>query len=271
VLATVFFGILIGMAVAHTAVFAKCRNPAFAALMGTVFGAAGLYFGWAVFIFALIQRYGGGGGPTLVDCLINPILDWNYVANFLAPNGWFTLFGGTPSGALLWAIWFAEAAIVVGASGFYAYTTIEAKVFCESCDGWCALKKDIARADGKKDLTLLPRLQSGDLAAMNELPPPKAGAAEYFRLDHQLCEKCGNMGTYKIYEVTEQTNKDGKLETKEKELTGHLLLSPERAQQLGPLMARGNFLKVKPPAAAAGEQLPGPQAPGAPLPPKASR
>ncbi|MBI3830700.1 MAG: hypothetical protein HY291_14355 [Planctomycetes bacterium] len=270
VLATFFFGLLIGIAVAHTAVFAKCRNPAFAALMGAVCGAAGLYFGWAVFIFALIQRYGGVQGPTLVDCLINPLQDWNFVANTLAPNGWFTLFGATPSGVLLWAIWCAEAAIIVGASGFYAYTTIEEKVFCETCAGWCALKKDVARADGKKDLTLLPRLQAGDLAAMNELPPPKPGAASYFRLDHQLCEKCGNMGTYKLFEVTEGKDKDGKTETKEKELTGHMLLSAESAQQLGPLLARGKFLKAAAPAAgdAAGSQFPGPQAPGAPLPPK---
>lgn len=269
VLATFFFGLILGMAVAHTAVFAKCRNPGVAGLLGVVLGSAGFYFGWAAFTYALIQRSTSAPGLTLTGCLANPSLIWNF-ASVLAPTGWYTIFGATPSGALLWVIWFVEAVIIIGASGFYAYTTIEEKVFCEACGGWCALKKDVARADGKKDLTLLPRLQSGDLAAMNELPPPKAGSPAYFRLDHQLCEKCGNMGTYKIFEVTEEKDKDGKMESKEKELTGHVLLTAESVQQLGPLIARGKFLKATAPVpgSALEAQLPGPQAPGAPLPPK---
>ncbi|MBE7467173.1 MAG: hypothetical protein HS116_27180 [Planctomycetes bacterium] len=246
--ATWGYALALGWMVGRAGIASKCRSPLMAAVSGTVVGVAGLYVAWASFMFALVQKFGSpGAGFSLLSCLMSPLGVLSFVPT-LAGAGWFNLFGWTPTGVALYAFWLVEAGMIVGGSVMYAKAELDKRVFCESCNGWCEVKPDVARAE----LQILPKLQQalgeGDLAALVDVPPPAAGDRSYLRVDQHLCPACGNMGTYKVVRYELELNKDGKEETKETDFTPHVLLTASNIVHLGELVARGKIQKIRRPA-----------------------
>lgn len=262
-LATFFYGMLLGFIAVWTGHAAKCRSRPLYVLMAFFNGLAGLFAAWAGFCYAFCLRFADAEfQPTLLECFTDPSGLLMFM-NALSENGWFSLgrsSSSTPvSGVLLIGFWIVEAGLLLGTAVWAGWNESKSKVFCEACDRWCEDKKDVARAEYTADPIMLSRVKTGDLNALAELNPPKAGAASFFRLDHQLCGGCGNMGTVQVTQVLTEKNKEGKIETKETALSGHMLLQAEGIGPLAALMERGKIAKVLPPPPA--DPAPPPNAP----------
>jgi len=248
-LAMIFYAVALGYVVAKTMVWSNCRNTAFVSIMALLTGLFALYFAWAAFTCALLEK-NNVAGVSLWKCLLSPDGIWTF-ASLVATTGWFQVFSATPSGIVLWLFWLVEAAVIVGGTVLIAHGEAKKRVFCEDCLKWCAVKKDLARFTATTREQVAERLKAGELEALLELQPAYAKLGVFFEVEHQLCPKCGNFGTYQIRKVTTARDKEGKETKNSEDLTANLLLSRERTEKLGLVLAHSKSAPKKAPAAAA--------------------
>ncbi len=252
--ATIMFGLFTGGLTGITAEACRSRNPIMVGGLGLMTGMAALYFSWGFFLHVFFSKCSPDWDGGLFTLVADP-LALLYLVEKLNEVGWFRVNSTSEpiSGSLLMACWGIEACTIVGVSVYAAYISISNKVFCETCNEWCEEKNDVARSvvpfEGAKAAIV-----SGDLGPMLEAEVPLGDSKNYLRLDHQICKKCGNVGTFQVVEFTAKADKNGKEETNEKKLTGNYLLSPDTVQQLGKLMSRGNTRELVNPEAPAIEE-----------------
>ena len=223
------YGIAIGYCILRAVILSKCRNKNAVYAISIGMGVFALYCGWAAFIYALIGRSGGAGGPTLAQVYLSPVALWN-IALAINNTGWYSVFGGTPSGIILWIFWVLEAGIIIVCTVLLPLTTLQ-KVFCETCDNWCDEKEDIARFEVSPDRKLMDRVKGGDLLALAELRMSPAGSRLFLRVDSQRCKSCQDTATFAVKKVSMQPNKEGKLEASAEDICDPMVLTPDALQQ----------------------------------------
>jgi hypothetical protein len=163
-------------------------------------------------------------------------------ATAVASTGWFTIGRSGPnvSGIALWGIWLVEAGILLGGPFYIAFNAYSKRVFCENCGCW------IPAIKGVHHLLVTPETEElarrCDLDGLAEAPLGLSAPLpdHYFRVDHCLCEKCQNTGTCCVMEIEVKKSEDEKEKDKVEEtnVSGFVLLTPEKAQQLGRMVAR---------------------------------
>jgi len=241
-IATVFYGLGIGYALAKAIEWSKCRSAGATFAIAAATGFFALYAAWVAFEYALISRSLSAGeeGPTLFQLFSSPGVVWS-VAWEINETGWFTLFRSKTqlSGIILTLFWIVEAAIIVGATVIIPLGFVREHVFCEDCSVWCKEKKDLARFGLARSSGVKQRLTEGDLTALGELPTEKVLLHQpYIRVDSQRCEQCNNTAAFTAKEVTPEQDKEGKWEEKEKELAGPVLYTDDDMVKLAEILGR---------------------------------
>src|SRR5437016_4476258 len=127
------FGMLAGLAAAVTLRSRKVRSAPAAAVIGLIVGLSALYDGWAVWLHAVIAR--AGENTSSVAIMLSPAGMWLLMQK-INEVGIFTLRGLHPTGAALWGMWGAEAAIIVGGAAWATYAFNTQDPFCEHCNVW---------------------------------------------------------------------------------------------------------------------------------------
>lgn len=168
----------------------KVRSVATMRLAGATTGLATLYFAWAFFTWVFLFRYAADGPPDILDVVAHPANLWQFI-NAINADGWFSLGSSlTPNGALLWALWAIEAAIVIGGCVMFAPTKVQGRAFCEDCKAW--MQDEEAIAIPADEGTPGKKLRKGGLEALGEFQPPAAGAARWLVLQRQRCAGCSS-------------------------------------------------------------------------------
>lgn len=243
---------VLGLAVGHAGRLARCRSTRCLAMGGLGAGLLGLYAGWAAFDCAILSGMTAPPGavmPGLLDFLLSPGLVWE-VTGLVGRNGWFTLGSSTPTGAILWILWIAEAGIVVLGTPYVAGKVIAPLVYCEGCGRWC---------DGQKGgmlfavpkTAVVERLAQGDAAALEELKTHEPGAMQTMRIDMQKCASCDQTATYHFVKITKTKDKNGKISEATADLTPRILASGEELRMLQEWLALTRKKKIENAQAAA--------------------
>lgn len=194
--------------------FLKVRSVMQMRIAGVVTGIAAVYCAWAFFAWVMLIRAGVEGAPTAWQWLQSPAAIGQFAAD-LSEEGWFSIGTSlTPSGAVLWAMWAIEAAIVVGAGYLWAPRRIVGRGFCEDCSVWMADEPPLmVPAD---EGGLVKKVQSGGLAGIDAVQPPGARAARWLRLGRQRCPTCQDGAVYRVDHLkTVKTDKGTKTEANE--------------------------------------------------------
>ena len=209
----------------------KCRNPNFLRLVGIICGLLAFYFSWAAFEYVLFDQFDNGIAWTMVDVFLSPAAVW-HVALDINRTGWYSIFGGTPSGTLLWIIWAVEAILIIVGPAMLVSMLMDDEVFCEHCNAWCQKSLDAARLALPDDQNALKPLQFENLDVLKTLRPTEQDTYPYLRVDMWNCDLCKQMAAVRAKLYAVETNR---LDSEEvaQNLTPICLVNPATLASIG--------------------------------------
>ena len=212
ILLTGCFGFAIAWVITQAAKLGHVRSSIFPASAACVAAIVGLYFAWAADLLARCGLPADGN----VMAALNPEVLRNYV-EFFYDNGLWTIghggnnAGATPvSGIVLGLVWLIEAGMVVGLASWFSWNIMSGLIYCEQCEKWVKVKKDVRRLR----VGLLPadlvRIGDGDLTPLTTIPRADKTEPNFVRLDVGSCQGCSDSNFLTINRVTTVVDKKGK-------------------------------------------------------------
>ncbi|MEM7246359.1 MAG: hypothetical protein AAF533_13500 [Acidobacteriota bacterium] len=226
------FALGLAVVVATLAKLGKCRNRGFLALSGLGLGLFALYCSWAVFVYALLGKMDlVADEVTMVDSLLAPGSTWE-VMKSLAVEGWYSVFGFTPSGFVLWLFWAIEAFLIVVIPALTGLGAISDEVFCEPCRCWCDRMKGTVRLAPPEAEGFIESLTPENLRPLTQLAPVPETATPQLRVDTWRCGECSDTAAVRLVSCTTEADEDGKVEEKDDELTPIWTVAPSTLDTL---------------------------------------
>ena len=226
---TIGFGVLLGIAVGSGAKIGKIRNSGVVGFIALIAGLVGYYIHWVFWVGAAMEARS-----------FDPSALWTFISAINAIGPW-SIFGWTPSGFSLWAIWGIEALMMIGIAvlGARGMTDIP---YCEQTGQWASEnvlpRRFAALAEGASVDSVS--------AVLSQLNPVDDNSAAYTEVTTFTADG-SELRCASIESVVVETDKDGKESTKKTTLARHLLFdrdSFDKLLQMGQASAA--------PAAAAG-------------------
>jgi hypothetical protein len=223
---TLGFGAFVGMAVGAGGKLGKARNPKFYGVIGLIFGSFALYAGWVVYFYA-------GSGQSFLPFQLTEL--WSNM-EFLAYSGSWSIFGWTPIGWQLYAIWAIEALMIVGACSVVAFSYVESTPFCEECNTWIENEqtkagfKDISDRDSFKA-----SVEKGEIELITNLEKAESNSSNGTEIQINSCSSCNNNNFVSLECVAVTMDKDGNLSKDADKLISNLRVSHEHFSELASL------------------------------------
>jgi len=143
--------------------------------------------------------------------------------------GAWSVAGLTPTGAVLWVLWGAEALLILAPAALVPLGVLSVP-FCERCDLWCEPSQDVARFTDCDATELKRRAETEGPDFLDWL---KALGAPSL---HD-CLSCGNLHTLTLKAVRIWPGDDRENMESEREIVNQLVLSTEEAHRLRSLAA----------------------------------
>jgi len=235
ILAAIGYGLLTGALTSEFMKARKTRSNNAAAVVGLAVGLIALYSSWMVWLQAWVGRT--GNSISLKELLLDPAGMWFGIRTINAAGAW--KFGGsTPTGAMLWAVWGVEAAIIVGATIFGSWMMMAGDPFCESCNTWCKSKEKVCTvAATMEPAEFKQRMERKDFSMLEKLEEGTKGQSR-FQLDLHSCPSCKMLNTLSVQHFKVQIVKGKKADEKNSKLIDKLLLAPGEAEKIEAVPAK---------------------------------
>jgi len=211
---TFVFGAALAMSVGTCAKLGKIRNAGVVTVLALLVGAAAYYVHW----FIWVERMSGAQ-------LIDPGQIWSFVATMNALGPW-SIFGWTPTGFALWAIWGIEALVIVGMGSLGAHGVIDIP-FCESTRQWT---KEIVVPKHFKPIGDAQSLESPQ-SLLHSLRPEDDASPEYTEVAVATADG-SELRCVSLNQVVVVVDKDGKEEEKKTSIVKYMLLDRSSFDQL---------------------------------------
>lgn len=211
---TFILGGALAYSVGICAKLGKIRNAGVVTGLGLLVAVVAYYVHWVLWIERM-------SGTQLVD----PGQIWAFAATLNALGPW-SIFGWTPTGFALWAIWGIEALIIVGMGSLGAHGPIDIP-FCEATGQWTKETVVPKHFQPIGDAQTLESPQS----VLHSLQPADEAASEYTEVAVATAEG-SELRCVSLNQVTVEVDKDGKAEAKKTELVRNMLLDRSSFEQL---------------------------------------
>ncbi|MCA9323149.1 MAG: hypothetical protein KDB53_20580 [Planctomycetes bacterium] len=222
---TVLLGTLTGWFVGKAAKLGKVRNAGYASIIGIVVGVGCWYVSWVAWLHALSDQ----------EALVTAPRDIFAVADALAEIGPWSIFGVTPTGILLYLVWFIEAAIIIGGCAFVVTNSLRSLPFCETCQRWMPPPKYFGRfemIDPDEWGRVVADLVKQDFTQLTTLKPATESTTPYLVIELNGCQGCHDLQTLSLRAVAESRDSRGNLDRTEKKIVENLLISRETLDDL---------------------------------------
>lgn len=214
------FGFAVGLAVAvgTAARQGKIRNSTVVTVLALLITLLAYYVHWSVWISRIMEA-------AILESILMPSDMWAMVSavNMFGP---WSVFGWTPAGFALWAIWGIEAIAIFGIGGLMAHTVTDVP-FCEATDRWAtetALARRFAPLSEMSEFT-------SPTSLLGALRPAEDGSAAYTAVSVATVEE-SDLRCVSLESVTVETDKDGKEETNKKSVVKNLLFDRHSFEKL---------------------------------------
>lgn len=231
-LGTAFFGLVTGGAVTFGSVLGKVRNPFFTRLVGLFVAAVALYCCWAFYLWALLLD---NSNLAMALGLQNAQLSFDparmaSLIQLINKNGLWSMFGGTPTGLVLYALWAVEAIIIVGAIILVAGGSDAP--FCESCNDWTDETADLLALEKTDFAELRNDLEAESYSKLNELNTGEHDPADCLCLTLHTCPKCEEANYLTIKHTKITIDKEGDEQKEETDVVNRLAIPVELVERL---------------------------------------
>lgn len=225
----VYLGYLFGIFMLHFIIVkvSKCRNKTASIIFGAILGVFTIYTNWVCFIYAFSQKM---GGELFFSEVLNPETLWLFM-NIIAVDGWYSLFGTTISGGVLWAIWGIEALGILGvglAAGSYS---MHESVFCENCNHWTDDINFDLRLSMQDDPEKVQTAIKENIELLLEIPVISEGENPHIRLNINHCQHCHATSTLDIDLIKYKQNDEGEIEEDEEDFSPVFVLTEDLYQK----------------------------------------
>ena len=214
------FGLAVGLAIAvgTAAKRGKIRNSTVVTVLALLITLLAYYVHWSVWISRMMEA-------AMLDSILAPSEMWGMVSavNLFGP---WSVFGWTPTGFALWAIWGIEAVAIFGIGAFMAHTVTDVP-FCEATDRW-STETTLARHFAP--LGEAPELNS-PTSLLGALHPAEDASAAYTAVSVATVEE-SDLRCVSVESVTVEIDKDGKEETNKTSIVKNLLFDRHSFEKL---------------------------------------
>lgn len=223
---TLGFGALVGMAIGMGGKLGKARNPKFYSVIGLLVGLFAAYIGWVFYFYA-------GSGQSFLPYQLNEL--WTNM-QFLTYTGSWSIFGWTPTGWQLYAIWLIEALMIVGTSTLIALGFVESTPFCENCETWIENDQVIEGFENIEDReSFKASLEQGQIEQVTQLEQAAKDSNSGTEIHLNNCTSCNKNHFLSIECVSITVDKDGKVDKASDRLMQHFILSNEQFSKIASL------------------------------------
>jgi len=226
VVATFMSAVVVGAIVGAVLTGAKARNAKLAAVLGALTGLLAVYFDWAIWMHMMMAR--GGKQVSSFTFIASPAVLWQLIGA-VNQRGLWSYRSYHPAGTALWILWGIEAAIIVGTCTWATYSMNSEDPFCETCDAWTKVEKDVIATAMLDPQAMDNVFEFKNWEELAKHPFPDVGPQ--LHIDLHICPKCKSFQTL-LARRLEWKKTQGKREKKEKTLIPHLLISPSDADHI---------------------------------------
>lgn len=211
---TLGMGFVLAISVGGLAKVGKIRNTGVVSVIALIVALAAYYVHWVVWIGRMAE------GQTIMD----PNALWAFISTVNTLGPW-SIFGWTPTGFALWAIWAIEAAVVIGLGTISAHGVIDVP-FCETTGQWTTEStlpkhfRSIESVSGNSPSSLLQALQPEDdeSPAYTEVSVATADGSEL---------RCVSLSS-----VVVETDKDGKEDAEKTAIVRNMIFDRDSFERL---------------------------------------
>jgi len=235
VIATIFFGVLLGVMFSPLSKIGKLRSPTKVTILAIVVTLVGLWLHWAFFCAFILNKYGSAAAypliPTYIHLLKFPS-EVLHTANSILEHGHFTIGGGsTPvTGIDLAVIWVIETLIILGFSVPFAHILANSP-YSETLDRWADAEDLPGTPPFFPDITATKKsLRAGDFSLI--LNAEKTSTAPHSIITLHVVEGDPDCCYLTLANLTVTTNKKGRHQRKTTNIVKHLRITHEIAQKL---------------------------------------
>jgi hypothetical protein len=223
VLLTVFFGVGLGWVLGKAAYHGKVRNANLMMAAAALIGLVGIYVAWVFWVHAFTEQ-------EILSFAPGDVTDMMSLLSF---TGVWSIFGWTPSGFALYAIWAIEALIVIIAAVVLAVGASGRQPFCEECDNWTEetlVSNHLAPIQNPAELIRL--LESRDMSGITNLENIDESDLQRTKVELLKCPGCGNAHFLTVEHIEVTFDNDGKPSDEEVVIVENLKLNRDSYQQL---------------------------------------
>ena len=211
-LITFGFGYGLALAVGSLAKLGKIRNSGVLTAIALIVALVAYHVHWNVWVGRMVQ------GETVDDL-------WAFISMLNAVGPW-EIFGWTPTGFALWAIWGLEALVIVGIGTFSAHGVIDVP-FCEETRQWTTEKALSGQFAPVAETT---RIDS-PVALLQSLRPADGADGAYAEVSIATA-KGSELRCVSLENVVVSVNDEGKEETEKSNIVKYMLFDRDSFENL---------------------------------------
>jgi hypothetical protein len=217
------YGALVGLLLGKAGVLGNIRSPKFLFFAGFVFGILAEFTGWVAWIHAFSKQ-------SLL--LLNPA-DIMTILRIIAQKGAWSIFKWTPSGFMLYLIWFIEAIMIIGVCTFVAGQTVSSLPYCEECKKWLKEKTSIFPLQSvTQPEQVKTAISSGNFSDILGLRKESVGSSLYTHIDVTQCPGCRMLFLLTVKSVVIEKNSKGEEKKNEETLVENFIISSDTYHKL---------------------------------------
>ena len=215
ILLTLGLGFGVGIVVGIGGKIGKVRNTSIMVLFGVIFGLFAEYVQWVFWILAESKQQ---------IFIFNPV-DIFYTIQYLAVEGVWSLRGFTPTGGVLYFIWFLEAAIIIVISTLISGSFVKDIPFCEKCDKWADNSEVLAPLDfPDNNEELKSHLEQGDFSALPLLGIATPESNRFITVKLQCCAECKEFYLISVSSTIVTKNNKGEEKSEVNSIVNNLII-----------------------------------------------
>jgi len=228
---TLGYGAGVGAAVRFSAKIAHVRHPGFTRFVAFVVGLFAVYTAWVWYLWVhtqpglnVLQQVGIVlGWFTQPGAIVN-------VMQFIAGQGAWSVFGWTPKGGVLYAIWTFEALMYI--SFAVAIAVNPALTYCEACRCWTKRNEKLAHMPLTDFAALKTDLEAERYEVLDELRSQPCDMNNRLDIGAATCPYCTTTSFLTVSHVTVGNDGNGNPTENSEPVVQHLIVPREIADRM---------------------------------------